>query len=231
MQEIKGGTKRPYTRRVPKYDPAEEAKSEDPEDPKLPNWIRVKSNVALRQIVPGNVWRQGAFKWDPQPFGVESERINDRVIEPRIQDQSLLNFMDDPTDPLIYGVCGNPDDAKAKLFAAHLVALHVAHLGTRANVVWHTLYGSFDNPMLREYDAVDGKASPTMVVISNVTASSTGVKLEKCRDLIERFSEIPRIIVAAGEDPISFHSTRLYTAVNALAYFSDAMMKRRIEIL
>ena len=246
MEVMKGGARKPYQRRsspVPKFveeddSPApasstRRARTAEPESSsiEIPTTIKVRATSALRSIVPGTVWRQAPFKWDPQAFGVESERVHDRVIEATTQNNSLTAFLEDPEAPIIYGVSGNPDDARAKLFAAYLVAAHTERLGLRANVVWHTLYGQFDNPLLREYDPVDGKASPTLLVLSNLTAGSTGVKLEKARDLIERFSEIPRIVVSAGEDPISFHSTRLYTQINALAYFPNSMIKRRIEII
>ena len=246
MNEIKGGTKRPYVRKstpAPKYDPADEAEistvtvkkapvrpSPQTTGTNLPTKIAVRSNPTLRAIVPGHVWKQGAFKWDPLPFGPESEKLNERIIEPKVQNSSLLAFLEDVREPVVYGVSGNPDDAKAKLFAAWLVNAHIEALGNAANVVWHTVYGGFDNPLLREYDPVDGKSDPTMLVLTNLTPASTNVKLEKARDLIERFCDIPRIIVSAGEDPLSFLTTRLYSPINALAYFSESLMRKRIEI-
>lgn len=243
MNEIKPGTgKRPYTRRAssaPKYDPADEAqvvvakrapKVEHSDAGQVPTRVVVRPSHALKAIVPGHVWKQTAFKWDPLPFGPESERLNERVIEPRVQNQSLLSFLEDVREPIIYGVSGNPDDAKAKYFAAYLVAAHLEKLGSKANVVWHTLYGGFSNSLLTEYDPIDGKADPTLLVLSNLTPASTNVKLEKARDLLERFSDIPRIVVIAGEDPLSFLTTRLYSPINALAYFSETLMKRRMEI-
>ncbi len=239
MEAVRGGSRKPYQRSSarPKFVAEEEVPrrvvpdSADDEI-ELPATIKIRSQAALRAIVPGTVWRQGAFKWDPQSFVAESERLrDDRVIDSRVQNNSLKAFLNDPQVPVIYGVSGNPDDAKAKLFAAFLAAAHIERVGARANVVWHCLYGSYDNPLLREYDPIDGKSSPTLLVLSNLTAGSTNVKLEKARDLIERFAEIPRIIVSAGEDPISFHSTRLYTEVNALAYFANTLIKPRVEII
>jgi hypothetical protein len=244
MNEIKGGAKRPYVRKVsqtPKYDPADEAQiapvkrtqtaSKPVTTEGIPKAIGVKQNTLLRSIVPGHVWKCGAFRWDPMAFGVESEKLNDRIIEPKVQNQSLLSFIEDPAEAIVYGISGNPDDTKAKLFAAYLVNIHLEKLGHRANVVWHTLYGGFDNSLLREYDPIDGKADPTLLVISNLTPASTNVKLEKARDLLQRFVNIPRLVICAGEDPLSFLTTRLYSEVNALAYFSESLVKRKMEII
>jgi len=250
MNEVKGGAKRPYVRKsqVPKYDPADEAqiapvsvpppkarrapaKAAAPTDGQVPKTIAVRQNPLLRSIVPGHVWKCGAFRWDPIAFGVESEKLNDRIIESRVQDQSLLSFIEDPAEAVVYGISGNPDDTKAKLFAAFLVSIHLEKLGHKANVVWHTLYGGFDNSLLREYDPIDGKSDPTLIVLSNLTPASTNVKLEKARDLLQRFVNIPRLVICAGEDPLSFLTTRLYSEVNALAYFSENLVKRKIEII
>jgi len=253
MLSMKGGVSRktaPYKKiatKVPKYNPADEATAEDLQvaakkvAPKvaprlvisneLPRRIEVKPTSSIREVVPGSVWRQSPFKWDPSTFACESERLNEKFIEPSVQNDSLLRFMQEPDLPMIYGVSGNPDDMKAKLFAAYLVQVHQQRMGLKANVVWYTMYGGFGNPLIREYDPVDGKTDPTMLVISNLTPNSTSVKLDNTRDLLERFSDIPRVIVCAGEDPISFLTTRLFSPIHALAYFSEALVKKRIEVI
>lgn len=253
MLSMKGGASRkttPYKRaaaKTPKYNPADEATAEDLQiaarkvvvksAPKLvvsnelPRRIEVKITPSIRDIVPGSVWRQSPFKWDPMTFACESEKLNEKFIEPSVQNESLLRFMHEPDLPMIYGVSGNPDDMKAKLFAAYLVQVHQQRMGLKANVVWFTMYGGFDNPLLKEYDPIDGKTDPSMLIISNLTPNAPGLKLDKTRDLLERFSDIPRVVVSAGEDPISFLTTRLYSPVHGLAYFSEALIKKRVEVI
>jgi hypothetical protein len=247
MKEIAGApTRRVYQGRkapakAPEYRPEDEAVIELPtKKPQpvveasdgLPTRIAVKQTEQLRKVVPGHVWGTPAFKWDPMPFGLESERLNEKIIETHKQNDSLALFMAEPTLPMIYGVSGAPDDTKAKLFAAYLLALHLAKVKD-ARIEWAVMYGGFDNPIMRKYDKENGdeERDPTILVISNLTPNATSVKLDKARDLIERFQKIPRIVVSAGEDPISFHATRLYTPVNAIAYFSESIQKRRVEII
>lgn len=196
------------------------------DDTRVPNRIEVSHKGAIQNVVPGHVWRTAKFKWEPAAFATEAEQLNAKVFEPSSQDKALIQFMDDPTAPMIFGVSGNPDDSKAKYFAAYLVDLHMKHLGAQANPVWATLYGGFDNPHLD----ID-RARPTLLVLSNLTPNSTTLKLEKARDLIEANPDIPRIVVCAGMDPVSFLTTRLHVPVNGMAYFAERLVKAKIEII
>ena len=85
------------------------------------------------------------------------------------------------------------------------------------------LTGGFENKSLN--------AEPSLLVITGLTPNSTPVKLEKARDLLEKHSNIPRIVVMAGEDPITFFMTRLYYSVNSIYYHSSALVKQRVEIV
>lgn len=222
------------TTRVQRFNEDDANNDPEPEQKlkrELPKTIAVRDKERLTSIVPGHVWRQGPFKWDPLPFAVESDRLNERIVDPAEQEKSLQMFLDDPTRRMVYGVSGNPHDGKAKLFAAYLVSEHIKARGLGSNVVWHTVYEGFDNKLLREYDEVDGKSSPSLLVLTNITPNASTTRLGKVRDLLERFCDIPRIVVTAGEDPLSFFTTRLYYKINALAYFSESLVKRKVEVI
>jgi hypothetical protein len=196
----------------------------------VPNRIAVRRGDHLHMI-PGSVWTCAPFKWDPQAFGVESERLNDKIVESQIQDDSLLRFMKNPTLPLIYGVSGNPDEVQARYFAAYLAHLHAQRLGREARIVWHPIYGGYRNELIDDYKDKDSQYEPTMIILCNLASNSTQGKMEKARDILERFSTVPRVVVSAGEDPLSFLSTKMYCQCNALAYFSSSLIKRRVEVL
>lgn len=235
MLAVKGGKRNPaaakkVAAKKVRVDEQERVKVEDEQDG-LPSRIIVPRSDALAML-PGSIWQQSPFKWDPLPFGLESEKLqSDKIVDAKVQDDSLQRFMNKPDAPLIYGVCGNPSETKARYFAAYLVMLHCKHIGVKANPVWHGLYGGFDNKLLKDYSVVDPMYEPSILVLCNLASNSTSTKLEKAKDLIERFSSIPRIVVAAGEDPISFLSTKLYVECNALAYFSESIVKRTVEVI
>lgn len=195
-------------------------------DNTIPNRIEVKQHGPVTHVVPGSVWRVKPFKWNPVTFATESEQLNHKFVEPHKQDQSLMMFLDDPLTPMIMGISGSPDDSKAKYMAAYLVDVHMKHMKGHANPLWATVYGGFDNPYIN-----NDKASPTLVVITNLTPNSTTTKLEKARDIIEYYPDVPRLIVVAGMDPMSFLTCKLHIPVNGLIYLSEGLLKQRVEVI
>lgn len=183
-----------------------------------PRWEQMKG------VVPGYVWRQGKFKFDPTAFSVESDRLENRLIDEVKQEQSIQLFTEDPAAPMVYCVAGNPDDQKAKLFAAHLVGLHLKNR-KHPNVVWHSLTATYKNPMM------ELPSSPSMLVLTNLTPMATQIKLDKTRDILEYYTDIPIVLVVSGEDPVSFMASRLYHAVHGIAYFHEGLVKKKVEIL
>ena len=185
-------------------------------------------NIDIRRlrkgIVPDSIFRLSRYKFDPQPFGVEEERMAERIIEPSTQYKSLDMFTADVNKPMIYGVGSSPDDTIARTFAAYLVMLHL-QTTAYANVVWESLYGGFQNKLL------DSEQRPTMLVLSNLAPNSTNQKLEKAKDLIDKFDDIPRVIVVSGLDPLSFLSTRLYVPTHGIFYHSSKALKQKIEVI
>ena len=178
----------------------------------------------LKGVVPGHVWRQGKFKFDPAPFPIESDKLEERIVDEVKQVQSLEAFTEDPTSPMVYCVAGNPDDQKAKLFAAHLVGLHMK-TRRHPNVCWHSVTASYKNPLM------ELPSSPTMLVLTNLTPMATPSKLDKTRDILEHFTDIPIVLVVSGEDPVSFMAARIYHALHGMAYFHDGLAKKKVEIL
>lgn len=118
--------------------------------------------------------------------------------------------------PYTMVIASNPNDQRAKLCAAYVMAqavkLKLTTVGIKMGMelpMWHWVSGSFadklrDNP---------GDHKPSMLVLSNIMIDSTNVKLEKVRDLLHQFADIPRIVVVTGCDPVAFVNTKLRVAV------------------
>jgi hypothetical protein len=184
------------------------------------NKIRV-TNRELRHHL-GSYDRKG-LKWDPVGFQVESDRLEAKLYPASVQQTSLEAFTRNPKQPMNYFVAGSPDDKDARYFAAYLAQIHMEALGLSAHVRWESVIGNFQNPALDE--------EPSLLIMTNLTPRSSNLKYEKARDLIERHSTIPKIIVVAGEDPISFAATRLFVPCHALAYFGSSVSKTFTEVV
>ena len=173
--------------------------------------------------VPGYVWQERPFNFAPQDFAVGGDKLHEKIYDSDLQSNSLARFMANPQSPQIYGVASAPNDARAKYFAAYLVQLFLENAPPNLTVKWEPLYGnSFANPTL--------DSEPSLLVITGLSPNCSNTKLEKARDLLEKHHGIPRIVVIAGEDPITFFSTRLYQSVHNLFFHCHALVKRTVEI-
>lgn len=170
----------------------------------------------------GTYDRRG-LKWDPQAFEIESPKLEKRIVEATVQQKSLDAFTQNPRRAMTYIVAGNPDDRDARYFAGYLAQVHLTALGLEAQVKWESITGAFANPAMSE--------EPTLLILTNLTPRSSNLKYEKARDLIERHSTIPKVLVVAGEDPISFAATRLHAPCHALAYFGATISKTFNEVI
>lgn len=186
--------------------------------------VKPRDFFMMRGIdIPGYIWQEPSFKFDPKDFGVGGGRLNEKIFESDIQTQSLDRFTEDPTAPIVYGVGSAPSDQRAKYFAAYLVQTFLEVAPLNATVLWETVYSGYKNT------AID--ASPSMLVVSGLTPNSDARKLEKARDLLEKNGDIPRIVIVAGEDPITFLSTRLFCSVKGIFFHCSPLSRRKVETI
>lgn len=105
-----------------------------------------------------------------------------------------------------------PSDLRAKYLAIHLMAEAITqhragnHKPGRALPLWYRVYGGFSNPLLDR----PTQEVPSLLIITNVETASTQLKIEKVRDLLEKYSEIPKIVVTGGEAPCNLFANKLH---------------------
>lgn len=174
--------------------------------------------------IPAHVWQEPKFTFRPMDYMLGHEGLQAKNIDRQVQINSLESFTEDPRQPLIYGVGAEPSDVRSQYFAAHLV--HLAMQRGIRSVTWHPIYGGFNNKLVAEHDQ-----GCELMVLTGLAANSSSSKLEKARDILDAYSDIPRIVVIAGEDPITFFSTKLYHKLTHLYFFSSAIVKRKIEVV
>jgi len=69
-----------------------------------------------------------------------------------------------------------------------------------------------------------------MLVITNVGVDSSQVKLEKLRDILEKYDSIPRIVVVNGVDPVSFFAERVRLPLKYAFYLSAEQKASILDI-
>jgi len=124
-----------------------------------------------------------------------------------------------------------PSDVRAKILAVNFMNRAIdaqiggSHRG-RAYPLWHRLMGNYQDPLR------DSKESEhvSMLVITNVGVDSSQVKLEKLRDILEKYDSIPRIVVVNGVDPVSFFAERVRLPLKYAFYLSAEQKASILDI-
>ncbi len=150
--------------------------------------------------------------------------VHSKVVSIVKQVRALESMIENPIRAR-YTVCFNsfPSDLLAKHLGVHIFNLAISswykrHKPGRVLPIWHRVYGGLS-------DTIRDKATdelPSLLVLSNVNDQSSAYKLEKVRDLLERFSDIPRIVITSSRDPITFFATKLHYPINAGIHIGPA---------
>lgn len=181
------------------------------------NYIPILRNRGLN----AGVLRQAPFSLTPTSFTAAIEGLKAKVFNRQKQLDMFESFIDSPFEPINYCLASAPDDGKAKLLAACMMqhAL-INHDSRTALPLWVDLTGGFDNPL------IVNRVKPSLLVINNVGIASTQSKLEKLRDILEVYSDIPRITVVTGTDPYTFFMRTLYLPIHALMYLTNTSVTK-----
>lgn len=114
----------------------------------------------------------------------------------------------------VIGIGSFPSDLRARMLAVNIMDKAIDYqaeikggrLVSRDYPHWHKVYGGLGDPV-RDKGLPD---NPSMLIISNVGVDSTNLKIEKVRDILEQNTNIPRIVVVSGCDPMWFFAVRLH---------------------
>lgn len=146
------------------------------------------------------------------------------------QFKALQAIMDNPLrSAYTIGIGSFPSDLRAKYLAITLMNRAIdAHMANRrpgrSLPLWYRVYGGLSDS-LRDRPIQE---MPCMLILSNVNEGSSNFKLEKVRDLLEKYSEIPRIVVTGGEPPCDLFANKLYYPMRAGFYIGPSNAIREI---
>lgn len=115
----------------------------------------------------------------------------------------------------VYCVSSFPSDERAKYVATSIIANILQRKAKSKKAIsrpyWHRVYGGFKDEIR---DKMIEK--PSLLVISNVDCqNNSSIKIEKVRDILEKYEGVPRLVVLAGGDPLSFFGSVLHYPLRA----------------
>jgi len=159
------------------------------------------------------------------------KQMPQKIISAVKQYRVLQSVMENPIrSSYVLGISSFPSDARAKYLAQTIMAAGCAMWAKhrrpgRGLPLWHRVYGSFGDP-LRD-SKVSGEM-PSMLIISNVCMDSSAVKIEKVRDLLEKYSEIPRIVITGGTPSHNLFASKLFYPMRQGFYIGPSNMVQDI---
>jgi hypothetical protein len=196
-----------------------------------PIWVKALSTErnALMQSrgFPGQDSIPKRTKFDVIDYLVSMEpqvpMTKSKPVSTKKQSDKLASILRKPYKklPYVLGISSYPSDSRAKYVAQVVMSAAIdayqadrRRHGARGLPLWHRVYGGLRDP-LRDNE---NREKPSMLIISNIHDESSSIKIEKVRDLLEIYGDIPRIVVSGGQPTADLFSYRLSYPLNAGLY-------------
>lgn len=144
------------------------------------------------------------------------DKVLIKNVTPRRQYSALNSIYNNPLrGKYTLAINSFPSDLRARQLALMLMIRMVNQMITkkiRGNYpIWHRIYGNYKDTVRDAGNRVDASC----IILLNVNNESTQLKVEKLRDLLEMYSNVPRIVVFGGTNPIEFFANRLHYPLSA----------------
>lgn len=173
----------------------------------------------------GSVLAQRPFAFRPTSFTADIEGLKPRPFSQSKQLSMFEQFLAHPKAPVNYCLVSAPNDGMAKLLAAWLMQHAIKQKETTLGLpLWVDLLGGFENKL------VTNRVGASMLVLNNVGVASTQPKMEKLRDILETYTDIPKVVVATGCDPYTFFTRHLFLPIHALCYLTTNSVRKTVEV-
>lgn len=195
----------------------------------LPKKLTPIQKVNLEMAgMPASLYAERPFKLSEfvRNYTSTYEKLAPISIKQKKQLEAIDRTLHDPYHA-VYTMCisSDPSDSRAKLLGAAILAKAI-QLGGKP--VWHPVIGGYKDELRdnrRHYKKMD------LLIISNVPGnSSTDVKFEKVRDLLEIYHDVPRIVLTSGIDPLAFFNY-LGSPVNYTCWIRGDRCRRLVSTL
>ena len=141
-----------------------------------------------------------------------------KIVPAQKQIDDLTNILNNPFSNYVLCISSYPSDQHAKFLAQIIINEVLKNWKDRFPVgksypYWHRIFGGYQN------DAPI-PSNPSILVLSNIIDNSSNAKIEKLRDLLELYNNIPRIVVVGDYDPCTIFADRLFYPMSAGIYLT-----------
>lgn len=142
------------------------------------------------------------------------DSVKTRPLNPKKQITVGLKLLSNPLKGSgVFVINSFPSDLRAKIFASCVMSsaceqhrdMAPTKRKGKSAPVWARLMGNGDFNQINHLREM----RPSMLILSNINETASNSKLERLRDIIDAFDDIPRIVVTAGQDPITFMMKRV----------------------
>lgn len=161
--------------------------------------------------------------------------IVSKSISVKRQIAMFTSLMENPLrgHPII-GIGSFPTDLRAKMLAVNIMHRVItfqdktssSRYARKDYPLWHKVYGGFKDT-LRDEGLPD---SASMLILSNIDVLSTNHKIEKVRDILEMYSNIPRVVIVTGCCPMEFFANKLHLPMDMGFYMGADNRENRPDI-
>lgn len=161
-----------------------------------------------------------------QAFKPHVNDVKTRVVGEQKQISDMYKLLDNPLKRKgVHVINSFPTDLRAKMLAANMMYYATEDyrsMGTKERrgksaPQWIKLVGGFSQDIQKMR-----AENPCILIISNVSDQSTQHKLERLRDILDVFDDIPRIVVTGGIDPLTFMMRHIYYPVSSSVRIGSA---------
>lgn len=123
-------------------------------------------------------------------------------------------------------ISSTPGEIMAQMVAMRLFlrATSIAAKEDLGQPLWHSVYGGYSVKDRLQNEPRDHTIP--FLILGNVPTDATPVKIERLRDILTRYSNIPRVIVTSDGDPIEFMLGTLKMPVNFALHLGAKREKR-----
>jgi hypothetical protein len=171
-----------------------------------------------RGVPPGVLFANFSVDYEDVISQIRYGKDDKEIIISRFKQLDFLGKIFNLNKAYLTVITGQNHDTIANQIAL-LVALRSVSKNSNKPFYWHQLLSNTYDKLRDDENMEELLSDCGLLILSGIAANSTNMKIEKARDILTKFSDIPRIVTAAGLNPLELSFNVLYTKPSYVLYF------------